>query len=43
MKYCRIVFLQGDEANEALEILDSDGAESVIEYLSQWDYGKELE
>ena len=32
----RIVFMQGDEANEPLSILDTDGTEATIEYLAQW-------
>lgn len=40
MQYQRIVFMQGDEADEPLRILDEQGEESAIEYLSQWDYGE---
>ena len=32
----RIVFAQGDEADEPLSILDTDGTEAAIEYLAQW-------
>lgn len=38
-RYQRIVFLQGEEADEALAILDNDGTEAAIDYLAQWDYG----
>lgn len=38
-KYQRIVFLQGEEADEALAILDNDGTEAAMDYLAQWDYG----
>lgn len=39
MKYKNIIFLQGDSANEALDILDDSGKMAAIDYLSQWDYG----
>jgi hypothetical protein len=39
MRYQRIVFLQGEEADEALAILDNDGTEAALEFLAQWDYG----
>ena len=31
-----IVFLQGDEAEEPLNILDTFGLEDAVEYLTQW-------
>jgi hypothetical protein len=37
--YQRIVFLQGEEADEPLAILDRDGEEAALDYLAQWDYG----
>jgi len=38
--YFNIVFLQNDyETKEVFEILNEKGESSVIEYLSQWDYG----
>ena len=33
-----IVFLQGHEAETALNILTEKGEEAVIQYLSQWHY-----
>jgi len=39
IKYATIVYLQGDEAEEPLKILDEDGSDAAIEYLSQWDDG----
>ena len=38
-RYEPVVFIQGDEATEPLEILDRDGEEALVDYLSQWDYG----
>lgn len=38
-KYQRIVFMQGEEADEALAILDEHGEDAAVEHLSQWDYG----
>ena len=39
----RIVFMQGDEADEPLSILDTDGTKAAIEYLAQWHYPGEHE
>lgn len=39
--YRDIVFMQGEEAEEALRILRDDGEEEAIRYLSQWDNGDE--
>lgn len=36
-----IVFMQGDDAAEPLDILNSEGADAAVEYLAQWDYGDE--
>jgi len=33
----RIVFMQGDDADEPLAMLDTEGIESVLDYLAQWD------
>lgn len=38
MKVERIIFLQGDAANEALEIYDKNGCEGALQYLDQWYY-----
>lgn len=42
-KYYEIVFLQGDEAEEPLKILRDDGEKAALKYLTDWDYGKEME
>jgi len=39
MAYQQIVFAQGDDAVEPLEILNN-GEDAAIEYLSQWDCGE---
>lgn len=39
-KYQDVVFMQGDDAIEPLQILDDKGVEAVAEYLGQWDYGE---
>jgi hypothetical protein len=39
-KYQRIVFMQGEEADEALKILDEQGEDAAVEHLAQWDYGE---
>lgn len=37
-RYEDVVFLQGEEADEALAILDEEGEEAALEYLKQWHY-----
>ena len=39
MRYERIVFMQGEDADEALAILDEQGRCAAIDYLCQWDCG----
>ena len=39
-RYVRIVFMQGEDAEEALGILDERGEEAAVEYLAQWDMGE---
>ena len=38
-QYQRIVFAQGEDADEPLRILDEQGEAAAVEYLSQWDCG----
>lgn len=40
MKYQHIVFMQENEAEEAIATLEEEGAEAAFEYLLQWDYGE---
>jgi len=42
-KYENVVFLQGDEAYQPLEILDTKGKDAAMEYLKQWHYPGEHE
>lgn len=37
-RYERVVFMQDDEADEVLRVLDEQGEEAAIEHLSQWHY-----
>ncbi len=37
-RYEDVIFLQGDEANEALEILSTLGKEAALKHLQQWHY-----
>ena len=37
--YIEIVFFQGSEADEPLDILEVKGEEACMEYCKQWDYG----
>lgn len=34
-----VVFIQGEEADEPLKILDDEGVEAAADYLAQWDNG----
>lgn len=43
MRFRSVVFLDGDNADEALRILDRDGDDSLFEYLMQWEYGEPSE
>jgi hypothetical protein len=38
-----VIFLQGDNATEALNILDNKGEKAALEYLKQWHYPGEHE
>jgi hypothetical protein len=38
--YREIVFLQGSEADESIEILNDKGKEAAIQHLANYDYGK---
>jgi hypothetical protein len=40
-RWISVIFLQGDDANEMLRIIDHSGAAAAIEYLQHWDYGDE--
>lgn len=40
-RWVGIVFLQGQEADKVLDLIDAEGVEAGIEHLSQWDYGTE--
>ncbi len=39
MQYHRIVFLRDEEAEKVLKIIDDEGPEAAILYLSDWDFG----
>ncbi|MCA0437831.1 MAG: hypothetical protein LCH98_15345 [Actinobacteria bacterium] len=40
-RWLSVVFLQGDEAGEVLDLIDRDGPDAAIEHLRNWDYGDE--
>lgn len=40
INYQEVVFAQGDDAVEPLQILDEGGEEAAVEYLKQWDVGE---
>ena len=39
-KFQEIVFIQGEEAEEPLNLLDNEGESAALQYLAQWDYGE---
>jgi hypothetical protein len=39
--FITIVFMQGEEADEAFDIWDRDGFDAVVNYLQEWDFGDE--
>ncbi|WP_345802224.1 hypothetical protein AAIB33_03775 [Microbacterium sp. AZCO] len=40
-RWMSIVFLQGEEADTVIDMIDRNGPEAAIHHLSQWDYGDE--
>ena len=38
-KYLEIVFIQNEEAETPLKILEEQGENAAMNYLRQWDYG----
>ena len=41
MKYKEIVFIQGEEAYEPLNIIEEEGeGQEILDYLLQWDFGE---
>lgn len=43
MTYTTVVFMDGDEADEVLDIIDRNGTRAALSYLTQWDYGDNYE
>lgn len=40
-RWVSVVFLQGEEADQVLDVIDRDGTPAAIEHLKGWDYGEE--
>lgn len=40
-RWISVVFLQGEEADEVLDLIERDGAAAAIDHLKGWDYGQE--
>lgn len=40
-RWMSVIFLQGEEADTVLDMIDNEGAEAAIHHLSRWDYGDE--
>lgn len=43
IKYVRIVFCQGDDAIEPLQIIEEHGELAAIDYLREWESGDSFE
>lgn len=40
-RWVSVCFLQGEDADEVLQMIDGDGIDSAVQYLTNWDYGEE--
>lgn len=40
-RWVSVVFLQGEEADEVLDLIDGDGVDAAMTHLKNWDYGEE--
>ena len=40
-KYVCLVFFQGSDADEVLDLIDQEGVEQTVTHLAGWDYGQE--
>lgn len=40
-RWISVVFLQGEEADEVLTMIDNDGTDGALDHLRGWDYGDE--
>lgn len=40
-RWISVVFLQGEEADQVLDVIERDGTTAAIEHLAGWDYGEE--
>lgn len=40
-RWINVIFMQGQEADEVLEMIDTDGALAGLDHLKYWDYGDE--
>ncbi|MBX3086869.1 MAG: hypothetical protein KF742_00135 [Cryobacterium sp.] len=41
VRWINVVFMQGDEADEVLDMIDSDGPAAGLDHLKNWDFGDE--
>jgi hypothetical protein len=40
-RWVSVIFLQGEQADKTLDLIDRSGPTAAIEYLQQWDFGDE--
>lgn len=40
-RWVNVVFMQGEEADEVLDVIDADGPAAGLDHLKSWDYGDE--
>lgn len=36
-----VCFLQGEDADEVLQMIDDEGVDNALQFLTNWDYGEE--
>lgn len=39
-RWISVIFLQGEDADKTLDLIDRSGPTAAIEYLQQWDFGE---
>jgi hypothetical protein len=42
-QWVTVIFLQGQEADQALDIIQTQGIDAAVEHLARWDYGAETD
>ena len=43
IKFLDVVFMQGDDATEVIDLIEEIGEHAALEHLTEWDFGVETE